>query len=234
MQEQTLPLKLLSAKHQPKGLIILYEDQHIIVVNKANGLLTMGTEREKEKTAYYYLTDYVRKGNPKSRNRVFIVHRLDRETSGIVVFAKTEQAKRFLQDNWHDFSKQYVAVVRGNLKEKEGIIESYLAENKAYRVYSVTNPAKGKYSKTGYRVLRENAKFSLVEIDLYTGTKNQIRVHFSEKGHPVAGDQIYGNTEKGFKRMALHSMQISFVHPFSKAEILIKTDIPSYFLELTR
>jgi len=222
------------SKHQPKELTILHEDRDIIVIDKPAGLLTMATEREREKTAYFMLTDYVRKGNPKSPNRIFIVHRLDRETSGIVIFAKTEPAKRFLQDNWHDFSKKYVAVVRGSLKEKEGIIESYLAENKAFRVYSVSNPAKGKNSKTGFRVLRENGKFSLVEIDLFTGTKNQIRVHFSEKGHPVAGDQTYGTAEKGFKRMALHSTQISFVHPFSKAEILIKTEIPSWFLELTR
>jgi tRNA pseudouridine32 synthase/23S rRNA pseudouridine746 synthase/23S rRNA pseudouridine1911/1915/1917 synthase len=222
------------SKHHPKGLTILHEDRDIIVIDKPAGLLTMATEREREKTAYFMLTDYVRKGNPKSNNRIFIVHRLDRETSGIVVFAKTEQAKRFLQDNWHDFSKKYVAVVRGSLKEKDGIIESYLAENQVYRVYSVSNPAKGKFSKTGYRVLRENQKFSLLEIDLFTGTKNQIRVHFSEMGHPVAGDQTYGTAEKGLKRMALHSMQISFVHPFSKAEISLKAEIPSCFFELVR
>lgn len=234
MQEQTPPLKKPQTKHLPKGLAILYEDRDIIVIDKPAGLLTMATEREREKTAYFMLTDYVRKGNPKSTNRIFIVHRLDRETSGIVIFAKTEQAKSFLQDKWHDFSKKYVAVIRGGLKEKEGIIESYLAENQAYRVYSVGNPAKGKFSKTGYRVLCENEKFSLLEIDLFTGTKNQIRVHFSELGHPVAGDQTYGTIEKGLKRMALHSIQISFVHPCSKKEILIKTDVPSFFYELTR
>lgn len=221
-------------RNQPGGLKILHEDRDIIVVDKPAGLLTMATEREREKTAYFLLTDYVRKGNPKSPNRIFIVHRLDRETSGVLVFAKTEQAKNFLQDNWQNFSKKYVAVVRGSLKEKQGVIESYLAENRAFRVFSVSNPAKGKFSKTGYQVLRENGKFSLLEIDLFTGTKNQIRVHFSEMGHPVAGDLIYGTNEKGLKRMALHAMQIEFFHPYTKASTIFKTEIPAYFFELTR
>ena len=222
------------SKHHPKGLIILHEDRDIIVIDKPAGLLTMATEREREKTAYFMLTDYVRKGNPKSNNRIFIVHRLDRETSGIVVFAKTEQAKRFLQDNWHDFSKKYVAVVRGSLKEKEGVIESYLTENQSYRVYSVNNPEKGKFSKTGFKVAKENTNFSLLEINLYTGTKNQIRVHFSENGHPVAGDKIYGIAEKGIKRLALHSKSLSIIHPFTNKPLTFETEIPAYFFELVK
>jgi RluA family pseudouridine synthase len=234
MQEQRLPLKKTSTKHQPKGLTILYEDQDIIVVNKINGLLTMGTEREKENTAYFYLTDYVRKGNPRSRSRIFIVHRLDRDTSGVLVFAKTESVKRFLQDNWKDFIKKYIAVVHGQLSEKDGIITSYLVENSVNRMYSVINPENGKFSKTGYKVLKENAKFSLLEIDLFSGTKNQIRVHFSEKSHPVAGDKIYGIPEKGIKRLALHSKSLSIVHPFTKKALTFETEIPSYFYELVK
>ena len=221
-------------KHQPKGLTILYEDQDIIVVNKINGLLTMGTDREKENTAYYLLTDYVRKGNPRSRNRVFIVHRLDRDTSGVLVFAKTEQVKRFLQDNWKEFNKTYIAVVHGQLSEKEGIITSYLVENSINRMYSINNPEKGKFSKTGFKVLKENARFSLLEVNLFTGTKNQIRVHFSEKGHPVAGDKIYGESEKGIKRLALHSKSLSVIHPFTKKTISFETDVPPYFYELVK
>jgi len=234
MHDQTPLLKKPSAKHQPKGLTILYEDQDIIVVNKINGLLTMGTEREKENTAYFHLTDYVRKGNPRSRNRIFIVHRLDRDTSGVLVFAKTEQVKRFLQDNWKDFTKKYIAVVHGQLSEKEGIITSYLVENSAKRMYSVNNPEKGKFSKTGYKLLKENAKFSLLEINLFTGTKNQIRVHFSEKGHPVAGDKIYGESEKGIKRLALHSKSLSFIHPFTRKDLTFETEVPPYFYELVK
>lgn len=227
-------LKPNLAKHQPKGLSILHEDQDIVVINKNSGLLTMGTDREKQKTAYYLLTDYVRKGNPRSRNRVFIVHRLDRDTSGVLVFAKTEWAKRFLQDNWQEFDKKYVAVVHGKLADKEGIITSYLAENRAFRMYSVNNPDKGKFSKTGFKVLRENAGFSLLEIELFTGTKNQIRVHFAEKGHPVAGDKIYGTDEKGIKRLALHSFSLTIIHPFTKKRMTFETEVPSYFYQLVR
>ena len=234
MHDDTEPIKRLPAKHQPKGLTILYEDEDIIVVNKINGLLTMGTEREKQNTAYYLLTDYVRKGNPRSHNRIFIVHRLDRDTSGVLIFARTEPVKRFLQDNWKEFTKKYVAVVHGKMSEKEGIITSYLVENSVYRMYSVNNPEKGKFSKTGYIVLKENARFSLLEIELFTGTKNQIRVHFSEKGHPVAGDKIYGGPEKGIKRLALHSSSLTLIHPFTKKSMTFQTEVPSYFHELVR
>ena len=234
MQAQTPQIPANSSKHKPKGLTILHEDQDIIVVDKINGLLTMGTEREKEKTAYFLLTDYVRKGNPRSRNRIFIVHRLDRDTSGVLVFAKSEQAKQFLQNNWKDFSKTYFAVVHGQMKEKEGIITSYLVENSAFRMYSVNNPEKGKFSKTGYRVLKENANFSLLEIDLFTGTKNQIRVHLAENGNPVAGDKIYGIAEKGVKRLALHSASLTLLHPYSKKNMIFQTPVPPYFYQLVK
>ncbi len=221
-------------KHQPRGLTILHEDKDIIVVNKISGLLTMGTEKEKQNTAYYLLTDYIRKGNSRSSNRIFIVHRLDRDTSGVLVFAKTEHAKRFLQNNWKDFTKKYLAVVYGQLKEKEGVITSYLAENSAYRMFSVNNPEKGKFSKTGYKVHKENSRFSLLEIELFTGTKNQIRVHFSEKGHPVAGDKIYGLPDKDIKRLALHSTSISLIHPFTGKTMIFKAEMPDYFNRLVR
>lgn len=234
MTQDNQQLKPVSVKHQPKGLTILYEDQDIIVVNKINGLLTIATDKEKEKTAYFLLTDYVRKGNPRSRNRVFIVHRLDRDTSGVLVFAKSEQVKIFLQENWKDFTKKYFAVVHGQLLEKEGIITSYLAENSIGRMFSVKNQDKGKFSKTGYKVLKENTKFSMLEIELFTGTKNQIRVHFSEKGHPVAGDNMYGVPEKGIKRLALHSASITLIHPFSKKSMNFETQVPTYFYELVK
>jgi RluA family pseudouridine synthase len=218
-----------SKKHQPRGLTILFEDHDIMVVDKIHGLLTMGTDREREKTAHFLLNEYVKKGNQRSRNRVFIVHRLDRDTSGILVFAKNENAKRYLQDNWQEFSKTYFAVVHGSLKEKEGVIESYLFENKNYRVYSVSDPAKGKFSKTAYKVLKESSKFSLLEVALHTGRKHQIRVHFSEKGHTVVGDKIYGTAAK---RLALHSASLTILHPFTKKEMFFETEIPLYFKTL--
>ena len=198
------------------------------------GLLTMGTDREKEKTAYYLLTDYVKKGSERSRNRVFIVHRLDRDTSGLLIFAKNEYAKRFLQDNWKEFNKKYYAVVHGEFKEKEGEISSYLFESKSFKVYSVSDPDKGKFSKTGFKVIKESDKYSLLEIYLFTGRKNQIRVHLSDEGHPVVGDKIYGSAEKGTKRLALHAYSITITHPFTKKEMSFEANIPPYFKTLVK
>jgi tRNA pseudouridine32 synthase/23S rRNA pseudouridine746 synthase/23S rRNA pseudouridine1911/1915/1917 synthase len=229
MQEQESPFKKPSKKHQPKGLSILYEDTDIIVVDKIDGLLTVGTDTERQKTAYFLLTDYVKKGNERSKKRIFIVHRLDRDTSGILVFAKNENAKRYLQDNWQDFNKIYYAVVHGTLQEKEGIITSYLTENSIHRMYSVSDPKKGKLSKTGYKVIKEANNFSMLEINLFTGRKNQIRVHLAEKGHPVLGDKIYGNSNKGIKRLMLHAASLSILHPYTKKELHFSTDIPAYF-----
>ncbi len=219
-------------RYHPKGLSILYEDNDILVVDKASGLLTVSTDKVIENTAYFLLNLYVRKGNQKSRNRVFIVHRLDRDTSGIIIFAKNENAKRFLQEGWHGFEKKYYAVVHGTLSEKEGIITSYLAENSAHRVYSINDPEKGKLAKTGFKVLKESKKYSLLEIDLLTGRKNQIRVHFSEKGFPVVGDKIYGVREKGAKRLALHAASITMLHPDRREKMTFDTKIPDYFKSL--
>lgn len=224
--------KIPSPKHQPKGLTILHEDEDILVVNKINGLLTVSTDREKEKTAHFFLNEYVKKGNSRSKNRVFIVHRLDRETSGILVFAKNEKAKRYLQEEWQEFDKTYFAVVHGKLPEKEGVITSHLMENKARMVYSTGDPEKGKYAKTGYKVLKESRKFSLLEINLFTGRKNQIRVHFSENGYPVVGDNKYGKVDKGANRLALHASSLTMSHPFTKKKITFETEIPAYFKTL--
>ena len=219
-------------KYQPRGLSILYEDHDILVVDKKSGLLTVSNDKVKEHTAYYFLNEYVRKGNRKSRNRVFIVHRLDRDTSGIIVFAKNEHAKRYLQESWQGFSKKYYAVVHGTLSKKEGVISSYLAENSVYKVYSVNDPEKGKLAKTGYKVLKESNKYSLLEIDLLTGRKNQIRVHLAEQGCPVVGDKKYGEKEKGMKRLTLHAASITLVHPYSKETMTFTTKVPAYFKSL--
>jgi len=216
MEENQQKTKKISTKYQPKGLTILYEDQDILVVNKMSGLLTMASAREREKTAYFLLSNYVKKGSQKSKNRIFIVHRLDKDTSGVLVFAKTEKAKFFLQDEWQSFSKKYVAVLEGKMREKEGIITSYLAENSIHRVFSVRNADKGKFAKTGYKVIKESERFSLVNIHLYTGRKNQIRVHFYEQGCPVAGDKIYGEKSVGIKRLALHAATLTIRHPHTK------------------
>lgn len=218
-----------SKRHQPRGLIILYEDRDIIVVNKASGILTVSTEKVKEETAYFLLTDYVRKGNPKSRNRIFIVHRLDKETSGILVFAKTEVAKHYLQDEWHNFKKSYFAVVNGILKEPQGIISSYLAENMMYKVYSTDDQEKGKLAKTQYEVIKTSKHYSLLKINLLTGRKNQIRVHFADQGHPVVGDKKYGNDIKRMQRLTLHAASLTISHPHTKETMTFETKMPRYF-----
>ncbi len=219
-------------KHLPKELEILYEDKDILVVNKPAGLLTVGTETNKLKTAYYILTDYVRKGSLKSRNRIFIVHRLDQWTSGVLVFAKSEEVKLRLQAQWKDTEKKYIAVVHDRLAEKQGIITSHLAENKAYVVYSTTDTTKGKLAHTAYKVIKETTHFSLLEINLLTGRKNQIRVHMADKGHPIVGDRKYGKAADGYKRLALHSKSISFAHPANGRRMTFEAKVPNYFNEL--
>jgi RluA family pseudouridine synthase len=216
----------------PSGLEILYEDRDILVVDKPAGLLTMGTATNKSRTAYYILTDYVRRGSSKSPHRIFIVHRLDQLTSGVLLFAKSEEVKFRLQGQWEDTRKKYVAVVHGQLTPKSGTITSYLAENKAYVVYSTTDSTKGKLARTAYKVLKENKRFSLLEIDLLTGRKNQIRVHMADKGHPVAGDRKYGDARDGCKRLALHARSISFKHPASGEEMSFEAKVPRYFTDL--
>ncbi|NLD35272.1 MAG: RNA pseudouridine synthase [Desulfatiglans sp.] len=224
-----------SRRHQPAGgLSILYEDRDIIVVNKPVGLLTIGTDREKQKTAHFTLNDYVRKGNSKSSNRVYVVHRLDRETSGILVFAKSEQVKMSLQDNWDKTEKHYLVILHGNLKEKEGTISSYLIENRALRVYSTKDSLKGKLSHTAYKVIEEIKGFTMVDVNLITGRKHQIRVHFSEMGHPVVGDKKYGPDETVSKRLALHARSIMFNHPFTRKPMSFDTGVPEEFNRLFR
>lgn len=218
-----------NGKLLPGGIALLYEDRDLIVVDKPPGLLTISTEREKSRTAYFILTDYVRKGVAKSRNRIFIVHRLDRETSGILIFAKNEAAKFRLQSQWQDTKKKYLAVVHGRCEKRAETITTYLAENRAHGVYTTRDASKGKLSHTAYKVLKETKDFSLLEVELLTGRKHQIRVHLAAIGHPVIGDQRYGKEPKARQRLALHARSISFTHPFSGEPLTFATKVPVYF-----
>jgi len=218
-----------SGKRPSGGVTVLHEDRDIIVVDKPSGLLTISTDREKSRTAYFILTDYMRKGVAKSRNRIFIVHRLDRETSGILIFAKNAEAKFRLQDQWQDTRKQYLAVVHGHCEVRARTITTYLAENQAHGVYTTTDPDKGKLSHTAYKVLKETRDFSLLEVELLTGRKHQIRVHLAGIGHPVVGDERYGKERKQHPRLALHARAISFKHPCSGEPLTFATKVPVYF-----
>lgn len=219
-------------RHQPRGLTILFEDRDIMVVDKSAGLLTIATDDEQTRTAYHLMTDYVRKGCGKSRERIFIVHRLDRETSGVLVFARTEDAKRKMQANWDQTEKIYLAAVHGQLARKAGTISSYLAENAAFRVYSTNNPAKGLLSHTAYKVIRETSRHSLLEVRLLTGRKNQIRVHLAEEGHPILGDCKYGLKQDPYRQLALHARSISIDHPFSGKRMTFEAELPAHFERL--
>jgi RluA family pseudouridine synthase len=223
---------MVKKRHLPKGLEIIYEDKDILVVDKPAGLLTVGTKTNKTRTAYFILTDYVRKGSIKSRKQIFTIHRLDQWTSGVLVFAKSEEIMLCLKAQWKDTEKKYVAVVYGQLAQKEGIITSYLSENKNYIVCSTTDATKGKLAHTAYKVLKETGRFSLLEIKLLTGRKNQIRVHMADKGHPVVGDRKYGKAKDGYRRLALHSKSISFKHPASGEQMTFETKVPDYFHKL--
>lgn len=211
------------------GLEILHEDRDIIVVNKSAGLLTMGTGRDGGRTAQAALDDYVKKGNYKSRERIFIVHRLDRDTSGALVFARTEKAKRALQDNWEKAEKTYLAFVEGHPEPEEGTIESYLAENEARRVFSTKDKRKGKLSTTRYKLIKTVGKRALLEISLLTGRKNQIRVHLADKGWPIVGDGKYGRKIRDNKRLALHSRSLTFDHPYSGKRMTFEAPVPATF-----
>jgi RluA family pseudouridine synthase len=216
-------------RHFPKDVSILYEDSDILVAVKPPGLLTMGTERDKSRTLYAMLTAYVRKGYSRSPKRIFIVHRLDRDTSGIVIFAKSIEAKLRLQGQWEETEKKYIAVVQGRCEKREATISTYLAENKAHVVYSTADSTKGKLSRTAYRVLKETKDCSLLEINLLTGRKHQIRVHLAEIGHPVMGDEKYGEGKKTCGRLALHAKSVSFTHPVSGERLTFDTGFPEYF-----
>jgi tRNA pseudouridine32 synthase/23S rRNA pseudouridine746 synthase/23S rRNA pseudouridine1911/1915/1917 synthase len=219
-------------RHQPKGLIILHEDRDIVVVDKAPGLLTMGTNREKVETAYYRLTDYVRKGNSKSRERIYIVHRLDREVSGILVFARSMDAKNTLQAQWPHVEKHYLALVHGTPHHPKGTFSSYLIENGVHSVHSTEDKRRGKLAHTAYQVIGKTKSESLLDINLLTGRKHQIRVHLAENRLPIVGDTKYGGKRGNAKRLALHAKSLAFHHPHSGEPVFFETRVPHLFARI--
>lgn len=230
MSTSPKPFKAPPKKHQPRGTPVLYEDHDILVVNKASGLLSVSYDEAHNDTAYDRLLFYVRKGNVRSKARIHMVHRIDRDTSGVLMFAKTPQAREFLLEEWKQFSKHYVALAHGHLHPPEGVITSYLAEQKGHVMVSVPESEGGQFAKTGYKVVQQSKKFSLLEIDLYTGRKNQIRAHLSEKGHPVVGDRKYGRGMPMMgKRLYLHAATLQIVHPHTKEPMTFTAPTPLAF-----
>lgn len=213
---------------------LVYEDNDIIVINKGYGLLSMSTEKIKDGTAYSILREYVKHTNPNSK--VFIVHRLDRDTSGLMMLAKTQEAKDILQHNWNNMvlNRKYVCVVEGIVDKEEGVIKSYLAENSRFEVFSTEDPEVGQLAVTRYRTLRTGRGYTLLEVELDTGRKNQIRVHMKDIAHPIVGDRKYGAKSSPIRRLALHAQTLRFVHPITRQEMRFETPIPARFLSLVR
>ena len=219
-------------KYQPRGFEILHEDRDLIVGRKAAGFLTVAALWERENTVHEALNQYVRKGNPRSRKCVYVVHRLDQATTGVLIFAKSEEVQAYLKNNWKTTVKTYYAIVHGRLPKKSGLIESYLSEDEDYFVQSSGDSELGKLAQTEYEVIQETGKYSLLRINLLTGRKNQIRVHLADAGAPIVGDPKYGNPETKFKSLALHATAMTFTHPFNKERVTVSTPVPEHFRKL--
>lgn len=210
---------------------IIYEDHDIIVIEKAPGILSMGTSQHVfcVKTI---LDDYFHKCHSKSRAHV--VHRLDRETSGIMVYAKNLQAEQILERNWHEIvtDRRYIAVLSGEMEQKSGTIANWLKDNKAFITYSSPVDNGGKYAVTHFHTIQTNGRYSLVEFKLETGRKNQIRVHSLDMNHPVCGDTKYGNGDDPIRRLCLHAFRLNLYHPITGKPLSFETQIPKAFTQI--
>jgi len=213
------------------GVRILFEDEDLLVIDKPPRLLSIATDEERERTAYHVATDYVRRLDPESR--VFIVHRLDKDTSGVMMFAKREEVKQKLQEAWKELvlERLYVVVVEGRVSPPEGTIRTWLKESRAQTMY-VSASGDGQLAITHYKVLQEGPNFSLLEVRLETGRKNQIRVHMQSLGHSVVGDRRYGSKKRGLGRMGLHARVLAFHHPTTNELLRFETPIPVSFRKL--
>ena len=210
-------------------LPIIYEDDHIIVINKPSGLLSIASDNEKKSTAYRILSDYVQQKD--KHTRVFVVHRLDEDTSGVLMIAKDKETQEKYQDNWNDLvsKRGYYAIVDGILDKKQGTITSYLKKNAQNMMYSSKKPGDGQYSITHYKVIKEKDDYSLLDVNIDSGRKNQIRVHLGDIGHHVVGDDKYGNPTNPIKRLGLHAYELDIKDPYTGKVMKFKAPIPKEF-----
>jgi 23S rRNA pseudouridine1911/1915/1917 synthase len=215
-----------------RGVRILFEDPYLIVIDKEAGMLSIATAKEKLLTTYSILSSHVKKEDPT--NRIFVVHRLDRDTSGVMMFAKSEKVQEIMQKEWQEavIRRSYIAVVEGYVEKDQDTIRSFLKENKMLFMYSTKVPGEGDEAITHYKVLKRGEEFSLLEVELETGRKNQIRVHMKELGHPVAGDKKYGSKLNPLRRTCLHANILAFKHPITGEELSFETPPPHRFLTL--
>lgn len=215
-------------KKTRSNLPIIYEDEEIIVINKPSGLLSIASDKEKGSTAYRMLSDYVQQKD--KHNRVFVVHRLDEDTSGVLMIAKNPSIQKALQDNWNDIvsKRGYYAIVEGKMPNKTGTIKSYLKKNAQNLMYS-SKDKNGQFSVTHYSVMKENDNYSLLDVNIDTGRKNQIRVHLGDLGHHVIGDDKYGEPANPLKRLGLHSYCLELKHPITGKKMKFTAPMPKEF-----
>lgn len=233
---QTVTIRKDKAIEEPQfvGLNILHEDEDIIVIEKNAGLLSIASSQENQITAYRQLMAHVRMNDPG--DRIFVVHRLDRDTSGVMMFAKSKRVQQLLQNSWQDAVKErtYVALVEGEIKKPEGTMSSWLKESSTLKMYSSHHPNDGQHAVTHYKVIQSNRNFTLLEVRLETGRKNQIRVHMQDLGHPIVGDKKYGSKSKAINRLGLHARVLAFIHPTKGHLLRFETEIPKSFLHPLR
>ncbi|MBR5475454.1 MAG: RluA family pseudouridine synthase [Bacteroidaceae bacterium] len=207
---------------------IVYEDPYLLIVDKRAGLLSMSNNSRQE-TVQTVLNRYLEKGG--GRNTSHLVHRLDRDTSGLMVYAKDVQTQQSLIRGWQELvtDRRYIALVSGEIEKKEGTVRSWLTEDKRFVIHSSPVDNGGQYAVTHYRVLESNGQYSLVELMLETGRKNQIRVHMADLGHPVVGDHKYGSEDDSIRRLGLHAYMLCFRHPVTGKFLRFETPVPESF-----
>lgn len=213
-------------------LDIIYEDKHIIVVNKKSGILTVATEKERDKTLFHEVIEYEKKKN--KNNKIFIVHRLDKDTSGLVVFAKSMQVKNTLQATWDNTVRKYVAAVLGRVEKNKETLVSYLTESKTFDVYETKNTKLGKKAITSYEVIYKDNNYSVLDIDIKTGRKHQIRVQLANINHPIMGDKKYGKKKSSYRNMLLHAYYLSFKHPITGKVLELQSPYPKVINDLIK
>ena len=221
-------------KKTRSNLPIIFEDNDLVVINKPSKLLSVPSDNEKGSTAFRMVNDYLQQKD--KHNRAFIVHRLDEDTSGVLMFAKNDKMARALTDgdNWNNSVKKrgYYAIVEGTLDKKEGTIRSYLKKNSQNMMYSSKKKGDGQLAITNYKIIEENGQYSLADVDIKTGRKNQIRVHFGDLGHFIIGDDKYGEPSNPIKRLGLHAYELDIIHPFNNKLLKFKAPMPKEFLSL--
>lgn len=213
---------------------VIYEDKWFVVIEKASGLLSVANDTAREKNAFHIVRDYVRHDNPDAE--IYVCHRLDQYTSGILVFAKDESLMMELRSNWDFYVKErrYVCVTENIPARPEDTIESLLTQNEHLRVHSTNDETVGRLAVTHYKVIQTRGRYALVDVEIFTGKKNQIRVHMSEMGCPIAGDMKYGAETNPVRRLMLHNYRLSFIHPVTGELMRFTLPTPSVFRKLTQ